>query len=129
VPVLKSNGQVRLCDNYKLTVNPQLKVDRYPVSRVSDVAKKLSKGTVFTKIDLSHAYQQIELDEKSRDIVTVNTHKGLFRPKRLKDGIASAPGLFIREMDNMVGKLEGVAAFFDDVYIFLVGINVNMMRI
>jgi len=120
VPVLKSNGQVRLCGNYKITVNPQLKVDRYPVPRVSDVETKLSKGTVFTKIDLSHAYQQLELeelDEKSRDIVTVNTHKGLFRPKRLKDGIASAPGLFIREMDNMVGKLNGVAAFFDDVYI------------
>ena len=31
---------------------------------------------MFTKLDLSHAYQQIVLDELSRELVTINTHRG-----------------------------------------------------
>ena len=37
----------------------------------------MSGGEKFSKLDLSHAYQQIELDEDSRQYVTINTHKGL----------------------------------------------------
>ena len=34
-------------------------------------------------MDLSKAYQQIVLDEDSREYVTINTHKGLYRPNEL----------------------------------------------
>ena len=38
---------------------------------------------MFSKTDLSHAYQQVELDEDSQKYLTTNTHKGLYRYKRL----------------------------------------------
>ena len=34
---------------------------------------------MFSKTDLSHAYQQVELDEDSQKYLTTNTHKGLCR--------------------------------------------------
>ena len=48
-------------------------------SQIEDLFTALEGGQTFTKLDLAHAYQQIELDEDSKDLVTINTHKGLYR--------------------------------------------------
>lgn len=66
---------------------------------------------------MSQAYQQVELEEKSRPLVTISTHKGLFTYKRLCFGVASAPGLFQREMEKLLNGLDGVLCFFDDILI------------
>ena len=39
----------------------------------------LARGKYFSNIDLSNAYQQLELDEESQKLLTINTHKGLFQ--------------------------------------------------
>ena len=117
VPVLKNNGELRLCGDYKITLNPNLRIDRYPVTTVQDLLATLSGGELFSKIDLSQAYQQVKLDENSRALVTISTHKGLFTYKRMCFGVASTPGLFQREMEKILFGLEGVVCFFDDILI------------
>ena len=79
VPVPKADGGIRLCGDYKLTVNPFLKIDQYPVPTAEDLFAMLAGGQSFTKLDLSHTYQQVLLDEDSRKYVTITTHKGLYR--------------------------------------------------
>ena len=59
VPVSKKNGSVRLCGDYRITVNQAAKVDKYPLPRIEDLFASLSRGQQFTKLDLKHAYQQI----------------------------------------------------------------------
>ena len=81
-----------------MTVNQASKLDRYPIPRVEDLLATLAGGKSFTKLDISQAYQQLVLDEKSKDLVVVNTHRGLFRYTRLPFGIASAPSVFQRVM-------------------------------
>ena len=83
VPVPKADGTVRICGDYKVTINPILEIDQYPLLRPEDLFSTLSGGQKFTKMDLSHAYQQILLDEESCHLVTVNTHRGLYRYNRL----------------------------------------------
>jgi hypothetical protein len=63
VSVLKPNGDVRICGDFKQTVNPVSKLDRYPIPRVEDLFAKLKGGKMFTHLDLSQAYQQLPLDE------------------------------------------------------------------
>ena len=102
VPVMKKDGSIRLCGDYKLTVNRAAKVDKYPLPRIEDLFTALAGGTSFTKLDLAHAYQQIPLDADSRKFVTINTLKGLFQYTRLPFGVSSAPALFQRAMENLL---------------------------
>ena len=78
VPILKSDGSVGICGDYRLTVNQASKVAQYPLPRRGDIHVKLAGGQSFEELDLSHAYEQIKLDDQSQEICTINTHKGLF---------------------------------------------------
>ena len=49
-----------------MTVNAVSKLEEYPLPRVEDLFAALSGGKVFSKLDLSHAYQQIVLEEDSK---------------------------------------------------------------
>ena len=84
VPVLKADkSSVRVCGDFKQTINPDSKLDRYPIPKIKDLFAKLSGGKSFTKIDLSQAYQHLVLDEEFKQYVVISTQKGLFRYTRL----------------------------------------------
>ena len=101
VCVPKADGTVRLCGDYKVTVNPALHVDQHPIPTLEQAFGRLAHGQRFTKIDLKSAYQQLVLDEASRELVTINTPKGLFRYTRLPFGIASRPAIWQRFIDQV----------------------------
>ena len=117
VPVVKRDGNIRVCGDYKLTVNAVSKTDPYPLPRIEDIFASLSGGKLFTKLDLAHAYQQIPLTEDSKRYTTVNTHKGLFQYNRLPFGVASAPAIFQRTMDSLLQGLPQVCVYLDDILI------------
>ncbi|XP_064468546.1 uncharacterized protein K02A2.6-like [Ornithodoros turicata] len=117
VPVVKSNGQVRLCGDYKVTINPLLESVQYPLPRIDDLLADLAGGVKFSRIDLSRAYQQIEVDEDSLDCLTINTTLGMYRVNRLPFGITTAPALFQKVMDTMLKGLRGVTCYLDDILI------------
>ena len=85
---------MRICGDYKVTINRSSKLESYPIPKVEDLFTALSGGKTFSKLDLSHAYQQLILEEESRKFTTISTHKGLFQYKRLPFGFALAPTIF-----------------------------------
>ena len=113
VPVLKPDRSVRICGDFKVTVNPVTKLDRYPIE---DLLATLGGGKSFTKLDMSQAYQQVELEESSKKYTVINTHKGLFEYTRLPFGISSAPGIFQRVMEGLLQNIP-VVVYIDDVLI------------
>ena len=56
VVVPKADGGIRLCGDFKVTVNQVLDVDKYPLPNPQDLLNALAGGTRFTKLDLKHAY-------------------------------------------------------------------------
>ena len=129
VPVMKSNNQVRLCGNYKVTVNPQLEIAHHPLPTSEDIFTKLNNNKVFSKLDLRNAFQQLELDDESKEICTVNTTKGLFRVNRLPYGIASSPALWQRTVDSILQGLDGVLCFVDDILIGAPDLKIHNTRL
>lgn len=117
VCIPKTNGEVRICGDYKVTINPWLEVDKYPLPKTQDLFAKLAGGRYFTKLDLTQAYQQVELDEESKQYLTINTPKGLYRLNRLPYGVASSPAIFQRIMDQVLQGLKRVVCYLDDILI------------
>ncbi len=92
-------------------------MDRYPIPKVNDLFSSISGGVIFSKLDLSQAYQQLELDEESKKYTVINTHRGLFRFNRLPFGISSAPGIFQHSMENLLCGIPRVIVYLDDILI------------
>ena len=91
VPVPKQDGSVRICGDFKGTINPTLQAEQYPLPRIEDIFAHLAGGKKFSKIDLRQAYHQIELEEESKKYLTINTSMGLFQYNRLVFGLPRLP--------------------------------------
>lgn len=60
---------------------------------------------------------QLPLHESSRHITTFTTEDGLYRFKKVPFGLASAPGAFHKLMTIIIGNIDGVQCYLDDIII------------
>ena len=91
VPVVKSDNSIRICVDYKVTVNSMLNFDQFLLSNPEELFRTLSGGQKYSKLDMSQAHRQILLDEESRKLLTIDTHKG---PTCLPYGVTPATAIF-----------------------------------
>ncbi|XP_055918537.1 uncharacterized protein K02A2.6-like [Eupeodes corollae] len=123
----------------KLQVELHLKPKAVPVFRARrDVAyavlpqierelKRLQDRGYITPVDYSDwaapivvvkkSSGEIQVTPESAKLLTINTHKGLFRPNRLAPGTKPAPGAFQQIADTVLAGIEGAAAYIDDFVI------------
>ncbi|UYV63766.1 K02A2.6-like, partial [Cordylochernes scorpioides] len=91
--------------------------EKLKVLEEQGVIEPLRGGKLFTKVDMAQAYQQLKIDEESSEVLAINTHRGLYKMKRLPFGLNSAGGTFQRFMDTLLSGIDGVAVYLDDVLI------------
>ena len=66
---LKDDGTARVCVDLRAP-NKQVKRIRYPIPTPEDVSHKIKDAKIFSKVDLTKGYHQLELHKNSRDITT-----------------------------------------------------------
>lgn len=116
IPVLKKNGEVRICGNFKLTVNPQLVIKRHPIPLKEKIFNTLRVGQRWSQIDLKHEFMQFELDDESREALTIITHEGLHRYTKLGEGIASSPAECQDILEDILKGLKHTEVYIDNIY-------------
>lgn len=117
VPILKSDGKLRICADYKVTVNKYLSTEVYSLPLIEELFAKLHDGEHFTKLDLFQAYNQFELDENAKKLLVWSTHKGLFTINRMPYGISPASAKFQKYIEQIFMGMDNVIVFMDDILI------------
>ena len=108
VPVVKKkdgNINVRLCGNYKYSLNPHILDEPHQFISMNDQLDKL-KGDHYTCLDVRSAYKQIKVGTGG-ELLTLTTPEGFRQPDRLQYGVKTAPKIFQKGMDEMLQGFEG----------------------
>ncbi|XP_055910620.1 uncharacterized protein K02A2.6-like [Eupeodes corollae] len=108
VIIPKPDGKVRLCVDYKVGVNPQLETAHYPIKRIDELLNQLRYSKYFCRLDLYKAYLHVLVDEESKQVQTISTHRGTYRMNRLSFGIKTAPSEFNKILDQILQGLEEI---------------------
>ena len=117
VIVPKKDKTVRICGDYKVSINKFVEDEQYNMPTTQDLFVELGGSKVFSKLDLSHAYAQLSVEETSQKYLTINTHKGLYSYTKLPYGVKSAPKIFQRNMDIILQGVPKCVCKQDDVLI------------
>lgn len=119
VAVMKSDGQsVRICIDCKRTINKYIINNSfYPLPNPELIFAKLGTAKYFCTLDLKNAYQQLELSERSKEFLTINTPFGLYRYNKLPFGVSAAPSIFQYVIDQVLQDVPFTQAYLDDIII------------
>ena len=89
---------------------------------IEEIVADMPDAKVFSVLDATSGFWQIELDEESSKLCTFNTPFGRYRFKRLPFGIKSAPEVFQRYMTELLEGIPGAepiaGAIVDDILIW-----------
>jgi hypothetical protein len=103
----KTPPYVRLCGDYAW-LSKHLRMISYPIPDVFTEIAKLLNNNVYIDMDGTNMFHQIPIDEETSNILSVNTHKGLFRPKFLPEGVGTASfilqGLMYDVFQDFIGE-------------------------
>ena len=125
----KPDGSLRICTDFKVSINHQIDIERFPLPTREQLLHKIRYGQIFSKIDLKDAYMQLELDEESKKLLVANTPLGLFEYQRLPYGIASAPAIFQRFLEQILQDVEGCGNYLDDIIVASPTVEEHIQRL
>jgi len=115
--VSKSSGEKRLCVDYR-RLNQQTMNQPYPMPDVDSQLGALSRGVIFTVLDLSNGFLQVPLTPAAKNKIAFVTEDSTAKFERMPFGLKGAPGTFQRMMGIVFEDLkkDGVlSTYLDDI--------------
>jgi len=99
-------------------LNAHLPDDNFPVPLINEIMQQMAGNAVFTTIDLKQAYHRLPIHEEDRPL-TAFVHDGKqYMFKKAPFGLKPLSSMFQRGMTRILGDLDFVRNFIDDIIIF-----------
>ncbi|MGL5772511.1 MAG: reverse transcriptase domain-containing protein, partial [Bacteroidales bacterium] len=119
IPIKKKDGSLRLCVDYR-NLNRETVRDQYPLPRIDTILDSLAEGTIFSTLDATAGYHQLEIDPKDRPKTAFRYKNGLYEFIRMPFGLSNAPATFQRAMDIVLKDYNWKCCipYLDDIIIY-----------
>ena len=115
--VKKSDGSWRVCGDF-CRVNTVTQLDRYPLPALSSFNERLVGCTVFSKVDLKQAFQQVCVEKSSQEKTAIITTLGLFKFLQMPFGLKNAAQCFQRNVHQLLKDLPfATFIYMDDLIV------------
>ena len=115
--VTQENHKKRMVIDYSQTVNKYTLLDAYPLPRMQDVVQKIAKYNVYSTLDLTSAYHQVELPPSDRLYTAFEADGALWQWKRIPFGLTNVVPCFQRIVDDIIraNNCKGTYAYLDNI--------------
>lgn len=117
VMVPKPDGSYRMAVDYR-RLNAATVFHAEPGCNIEEDLHKFAGAKFFSELDLSKAYYQVPLSDKSKSLTAFPTHLGLMEFCRLPFGLVTACATYIRLMRIVLSGLSNVTFYFDNIFIY-----------
>ena len=117
--VRKKDGSLRMCVDYRALNNQTIK-DKFPLPRIDAMLDGLSGATVFSKLDLSQGYHQVQVKPEDAYKTGFSTPFGHFEFTVMPFGLSNAPATFQRMMNATLGPYlsKFCCVYLDDILVY-----------
>ncbi|MBW0526129.1 hypothetical protein O181_065844, partial [Austropuccinia psidii MF-1] len=86
---------------YFRAFNTYTVLDRYPIPKIQETLTELSKSKYITSVDALKGFHKNVLTPKTRKLLIIITHCGIYEYLRMPFGIENAPSHYQRMMDTI----------------------------
>ena len=120
LPVKEKNGEIRLCANFKRTINLHLSEssDKYQLPVTEPLFQQIGKNKYFASFDVRSSYWQLKIREQDRYKTAFQFENQCYNFIRLPYGLKNSGDLFCRTISDCfkdVKNTEFIKHFVDDI--------------
>ena len=112
----KKPGEYRLVVDYRM-LNDATVTEAHPLPRIEDILHRQSQFRVWSVLDMRDGYHQVPLKKEHRPYTCMSTPNGIYQWTVLVMGLKNGGAIFQRMMEWVVGGMEGVDVYIDDVIV------------
>ena len=115
----KEPGKWRFCLDCRY-INDLTEDQYFPIPRIDEAMDSLSGSSIFSVVDMTSGYHQVDLEEESSEMCAFSTRKGHYQYSKLPMGLRGS-GMTFQKMVTllMAGMLHSeVLAYLDDCILY-----------
>lgn len=130
VMVKKKDGTWRFCVDYR-GLNAVTVKDAHPLPRTDDTLDALRGSAVFSTMDLSSGYWQVQLEEQDKAKTAFTTGRGLYQFRVMPMGLVNAPPTFQHLMQLVLQGLSWTTClvYLDDIIVYSPNFSVHLQHL
>ena len=130
VLVWKKSGDLRLCTDFRW-LNARTVKDAHPLPHQADALSALGGNALFSTMDLTSGYYNVEVHEDDRKYTAFTSPFGLYEYNRMPQGLCNSPATFMRMMLSVFGDQNflSLLCYLDDVLVFAPSEELALQRL